>query len=57
VQLLLHVQRHGMLQVLIHQLPLQMRNDERRLLHHLHQRRQAMLRNAASLLRLLHEVL
>jgi hypothetical protein len=57
VQLLLHVQRHGMLQMLICQLPLQMRNDERRLLHHLHQRRQAMLRNAASLLRLLHEVL
>jgi hypothetical protein len=57
LQLLLHAKRHSVLQLHVCQLPLQVRVHRRRLLHHLHQRRQAMLQYAAMLLRLLLEVL
>jgi hypothetical protein len=57
LQLLLHAKRHSVLQLHVCQLPLQVRVHRRWLLHHLHQRRQAMLQHAAMLLRLLLEVL
>ena len=57
LQLLLHAQRHSVLPMHVRQLPLQVRVHHRRLLHHLHQRRQAALRPVAGLLRMLRKVL
>jgi hypothetical protein len=48
----LHLERHSGLQLQPVLRPLQVRKHERRLLHHLHQRRQQVLRHAAGLLRL-----
>jgi hypothetical protein len=57
LQLLLHAKRHSVLQLHVCQLPLQVRVHRRRLLHHLQQRRQAVLQLPTGLLRLLLEVL
>ena len=59
VQLLLHDERHGHVPMQFRHVQLQVRDDQRRRLHHLHVGRQGLLRDVASLLRLrlrLHEV-
>ena len=50
--LLLHLERCADLQLVAVLRALQMREHQERLLHHLHQRRREVLRNAAVLLRL-----
>jgi hypothetical protein len=52
VLVLLHLERHSGLQLQPVLRPLQVREHERRLLHHLHQRRREVLRDAAGVLRL-----
>jgi hypothetical protein len=54
---LLHLERHSGLQLQPLLWPLQVRKHEGRLLRHLHQRRQQVLRHAAGLLRLSGNVL
>lgn len=51
VQLRLHLERHSGLQLQSVLRPLPVREHVRRVLHHLHQRRQGLLRDAASVLR------